>query len=193
MSARSEEEHSYPNVDLSNLAAWYRHLVQNDPKENAAFIKSLQNALDGFAFLKLADAGEKVRILIAEFADSNNKSVDFGLGELSDGQRCLICLYMVLHFVVAKGSTVILDEPDNFVSLREIQPWLVALADAIEEGQGQVFLISHHPECINQWAPNYGVQFRRDGIGPVRLGELHVDLESSLSPSELIARGWENE
>jgi len=32
---------------------------------------------------------------------------------------------MILHFLLAQGSTVILDEPDNFVSLREIS----AMAD----------------------------------------------------------------
>src|ERR1035438_8231016 len=50
----------------------------------------------------------------------------FRFNELSEGQRCLICLYAILHFVLAKGHTAILDEPDNFVSLREIQPWLMA-------------------------------------------------------------------
>ncbi len=44
-----------------------------------------------------------------------------GFSELSDGQRCLICLYVILHVVVAKGNTVIIDEPENFISLAEIQ------------------------------------------------------------------------
>jgi ABC-type uncharacterized transport system ATPase subunit len=100
---------------------------------------------------------------------------------------------MILHFLLAKGSTVILDEPDNFVSLREIQPWLMAVADAVEEGQGQILLISHHPEVLNQWAPRNGVQFVRDGIGPVRVEEFRGDPGNCLPPSELIARGWERE
>ncbi|MEO7652003.1 MAG: ATP-binding protein, partial [Bryobacteraceae bacterium] len=98
----------------------------------------------------------------------------------------------ILHFVLAKGNTVILDEPDNFVSLREIQPWLTAVTDAVEGGRGQILVISHHPEFINQWAPQGGVQFVRDGIGPVRIEGFHSDPESSLSPAELVARGWEN-
>jgi ATPase subunit of ABC transporter with duplicated ATPase domains len=90
------------------------------------------------------------------------------------------------------GNTVVLDEPDNFVSLREIQPWLNAVSDAVEEGNGQILLISHHPELINQWAPNSGVRFVRDGIGPVRVEEFRGEPESALSPAELVARGWEN-
>jgi predicted ATPase len=190
---RSEGESLYPDVDLSNIASWYRHLVQADPQQNAALLDSLRAALDGFSFLQLEPAGENVRLLVAEFGQGGGKTCKFYFNELSDGQRCLICLYMILHFALAKGSTVILDEPDNFVSLREIQPWLMAVADAVEEGQGQVLLISHHPEVLNQWAPRNGVQFIRDGIAPVRVGEFRGDPDNVLPPSELIARGWECE
>jgi predicted ATPase len=194
MPARAEGESLFPNVDLSNIAAWYRHLVQADPKQNAAMLESLRASVGGFSFLQLEHFGENVRLLAAEFAQSaGGQTSKFYFNELSDGQRCLICLYTILHFVLAKGSTVILDEPDNFVSLREIQPWLMAATDAVEEGQGQVLLISHHPEAINQWAPGSGVQFVRDGAGPVRVQEFRGDPEGSLAPSELVARGWERE
>ena len=112
---------------------------------------------------------------------------------LTLGQRCLICLYAILHFVVGRGFTILLDEPENFISLREIQPWLMAMADAVDEGKGQVFLISHHPEILNQWAPDFGVQFVREGVGPVRVREFQGASESSLTPAELVARGWELE
>ena len=193
MGLRAEGEDLYPKVDLSNIAAWYRHLIQSDPKQNAALLDSLRASLDGFSFLQLDPAGENVRLLLAEFTESRGKSLKFGFSELSDGQRCLICLYTILHFVLAKGGTVILDEPDNFVSLREIQPWLMAVSEAVDEGQGQILLISHHPELINQWAPNCGVQFVRDGTGPARVESFQGDPESPLSPAELIARGWERE
>jgi ATPase subunit of ABC transporter with duplicated ATPase domains len=193
MGLRADKEELYPNVNLSNFAAWYRHLVQENRKEDADLTASLRLALDDFKFLELTAAGENARLLLAEFAHGDGPSVKFGFNELSEGQRCLICLYAILHFVLAKGATVILDEPDNFISLREIQPWLSAISDLVEEGRGQVIIISHHPELINQWAPNFGVQFVRDGIGPVRVEEFHGDPESGVSPSELIARGWDRE
>jgi len=34
------------------------------------------------------------------------------------------------------SGTVIFDEADNFLSLREIQPWLMTFADTIEESGG---------------------------------------------------------
>jgi predicted ATPase len=193
MGARAEKEDLYPNKNLSNLASWYRHLVQANPKENSTLLTSLRASLDEFSFLTLEHAGENVRVLLAEFAERGESTMKFSFGELSDGQRCLICLYIILHFVLAKGSTVILDEPENFVSLPEIQPWLTEVSDVVEEGSGQILLISHHPELINQWAPGCGVQFVRDGIGPVRVQDFHGDPNSSLTPAELVARGWERE
>ena len=145
------------------------------------------------SFLRLEPVGENVRLLATEFSKGTGKTNTVYFNELSDGQRCLICLYMILHFVLAKGGSVIIDEPDNFISLREIQPWLMAVADSVDEGTGQILLISHHPEAINQWAPSNGVQFFREGAGPVRVQEFRGDPDPGLSPSELIARGWERE
>jgi ATPase subunit of ABC transporter with duplicated ATPase domains len=156
-------------------------------------LSSLRASLDGFSFLQLEPVGENIRLLAAEFAQVGGKTSKFYFNELSDGQRCLICLYTILHFVLAKGSTVVLDEPDNFISLREIQPWLMAVTDSVEENQGQVLLISHHPEAINQWVPRNGVQFVREGAGPVRVVEFRASTVGSLLPSELVARGWERE
>ncbi len=185
-------EDPYPNLNMSNLAAWYRHLIQVHPKHNAAMLDSLRASVDALSYLKFYPAGENISLLVAEFANQGAANAEFGFNELSDGQRCLICLYAILHFVVARGQTVIIDEPENYISLREIQPWLMAVEDSVEENQGQVLLISHHPELINQWAPSCGVQFVREGIGPVRVKGFHGEPESSLSPAELVARGWEN-
>jgi predicted ATPase len=190
--ARAESEDLLPNADLSNIACWYRHLVQVHPGENAALLSDLREVLEDFNFLSLEPAGENVRLLSAEFRQ-NGQPTKFRFDELSHGQRCLICLYAILHFVVAKGGTVIIDEPENFISLREIQPWLMAADDMADDHKGQVILISHHPELINQWAPSHGVQFVRDGVGPVRVERFRGDPESPLSASELVARGWERE
>lgn len=62
----------------------------------------------------------------------------------------MIALYSVLHFVADGSVTLCFDEPDNFLALREIQPWLaevIARTDA--QSDTQVLLISHHPEVID--------------------------------------------
>jgi ATPase subunit of ABC transporter with duplicated ATPase domains len=193
MRANSESEDLNPYFDLSNFSAWYRHLVQSFPQENAKLLESLRTVFDDFSFLKLERMGEDSRELVAEFVHGNSPPTKLGFGKLSDGQRCLIGLYTILHFVLAQGNTVILDEPDNFISLRELQPWLLAASDMVDENRGQVMIISHHPEFMNQWAPDYGVRFKRDGMGPVQIKPFRGGDYASLLPSEIIARGWENE
>ncbi len=189
----AEGESASPSVDLSDFAAWYRHLSQTEPRPTASLLEDLREALDGFGYFRLQPVGENIRLLIAEFNTDGGTHVNFGFMDLSDGQRCLVCLYVILHFLVKSGKTVILDEPDNFVSLREIQPWLTAVDEAIEEGRGQVFMISHHPEIINQWAVNNGVRFVRDGVGPVRVKPFEAGNYPSLTPAEIVARGWDDE
>jgi predicted ATPase len=192
MTSQAHEDDSGPKPDLSNVASWYRHLVRGDPQQNEALLASLRPVLDGFALLRFDPAG-KSSLLMAEFVDALGQSFKFEFDELSEGQRCLICLYAILHFVLAKGATVIIDEPDNFISLREIQPWLMEATESVEDGSGQLILISHHPEILNQWAPECGIRFVRDGIGPVRVQEFRGDRENILTPAEIVARGWENE
>ncbi len=192
MVARAEKEALRPRVDLANMAGWYRHLVQARRREDLAFLKDLRKSLDGFDQLFLEDAGESVRVLYAEFL-RDGRSVRIPFSKLSDGQRCLICLYALMHFVVSRGDLVIIDEPDNFISLREIQPWLMAIEEIADDQDGQIILISHHPEILNQWAPSYGVQFIRDGAGPVSVEKFQGDPESPLSAAELVARGWDRE
>ena len=193
MDESADSEESQPDYEIENLAGWYRYLVQAYPDENVRFLKSLREALDGFQALRFVSDEYGVRELRADFTAPTNKRANYSISELSDGQRCLIVLYMILHFVIAKGHTVFIDEPDNFIALREIQPWLLAAEEAVEDHHGQLMLISHHPEMLNQWAAEHGLRFFREENGHVRTEKFKVDPSGNLQPSELIARGWEDE
>ena len=83
-----------------------------------------------------------------------------------------------------------LDEPDNFITLRELQPWLGTLKDLIGEGVEQAVLISHHPEIIDQLAVPSGRWFERDGNSPSRVSNQPKTQVEGLKPSEAMARGW---
>jgi predicted ATPase len=192
MSDLSDSAESQPNYEMSNFASWYRYLLQAHPADNVRYLSSLGKALDGFRELRFHPNGGGVEQLKAIFAPSPSESVSYSLDELSDGQRYLLALYMVLHFLIAKGRTVFVDEPDNFIALREIQPWLKAAEEAVEDCKGQLILISHHPEILNQWATSYGLRFFRENNGYVRAEKFQADPKGDLQPSELIARGWED-
>ena len=193
MEETADGEEHHPDYELDNLAAWYRHLIQTFPEENIAFLKALRDCLDGFQALRFSVEADGARKLRAEFDSPNKKrrSVSYSISELSEGQRYLISLYMILSFLLARGDTVFIDEPDNFIALREVQPWLLAAEEAIDEHDGQLILVSHHPETLNQWAIEHGLQFSRERNGQVRTSRFRPDLKGTLESSEIIARGWE--
>ncbi len=194
MSDTTDGEDALPENELDNLGAWYRHLIQADPEANVSLVRSLAETLEGFVSLQLDAAGASTRVLRANFMQAGKKRITYPLSELSDGQRCLIALYMVLHFLIAKpGNSIFVDEPDNFVSLREIQPWLLAAEDAVHESKGQLILVSHHPEILNYWAKEFGLLFVREENGQVRTKAYSEVSDTGLEPAETIARGWEDE
>jgi predicted ATPase len=186
----SDGEEELPDYELENLAAWYRHLVQSYPDENLRFLNSLRGAMSGFQTLRFSSEEDGARKLRAEFTVSGSQRVRYSLAELSLGQRYLIGLYMILHFAIEQGHTVFIDEPDNFIALAEIQPWLMAAAEGVEDHGGQLILISHHPELLNQWASNYGLRFFQEENGNIRTKPFEGDPDSLLVPAEMISRGW---
>jgi len=182
-----------PDWELEYIASWYSHLIATDPEANDAFRSSLKETLSGFQNLRFSTDDDGVRKLRADFSSPNQGKFPVSLRELSDGQRCLIALYMILQFLIAKGHTVFIDEPDNFVSLREIQPWLLEAEHMVQESNGQLILISHHPELLNYWAKDFGLLFFREENGHVRTKRFRDVSDSGLEPAETIARGWEDE
>jgi hypothetical protein len=199
MGAEAKEEDDYPEDYLENFASWYAHIIQEQTGSFLDLQHALRDVIGGFDSLELKRAGRKARVLRALFSQPSDEGgpsrkharLEFDFDELSDGQRALIALYTLLYCVVDKDTTICLDEPDNFLALAEIQPWLLALNDRVDDLGGQSILISHHPELIDLLALEYGVMFMRDGLGPVRIERYQRDMLGKLSPSDGVARGWE--
>ncbi len=155
-------------------------------------VQELANVIPGFGSFSLKEAGEaKVfKVFIKQPGASVREQIPFNFSELSDGQRCLIALYTILFALKDQGASLFLDEPDNFITLRELQPWLNTLKDLIGEGVEQAVLISHHPEIIDQLAIPAGRWFERDPNAPSRVSDQPKAQVDGLKPSEAMARGW---
>ena len=194
MDETADAVRTIPDFELESVAEWYLNCLQEDPAGIDKFKASIREVLPGFDVLRFSRDEDGVNRLHADFKSSTGSKDSFSIRELSDGQRYLIALYMILHFLIEKGHTVFIDEPDNFIALREIQPWLLAAEDAVQESKGQLILISHHPEILNQWAAEYGVLFVREQNGQVApLKPYKSNYDDILQPSEVVARGWEND
>lgn len=192
METRTEHEVRSPARDLSNFAAWYRHLLQEDPEFSRHFTESLVDLIPGCVGLKLTQLDKNLRAArLEQRSEGLQEKIEFGLDELSDGQRVLIGLYSILHYRPPEfPMTLFIDEPDNYVALSEIQPWLVGMRERVDEGDCQLLIISHHPEIIDYLARDCGVILARSNNGPVRIRPF--DHSSKLSPAEVISRGWED-
>lgn len=196
MFGESPKAEEIPSSYLENYTSWYRFLSRD---QGVAFqlMSELKEILPGFDYFKFEAAGEKHRLLRIYFRnEQDDRSVGYAFHELSDGQRMLIALYTLL---LAAGMdencpyTLCLDEPENFLALAQIQPWLRELYDRCNEGEIQALLISHHPELIDYLLVSpVGYWFERQSNRPTRIRSIDPDEKKGLSFSEIIARGWLN-
>ncbi len=196
MLPKSARESFRPNADMSNFMAWYCHLLLDRTNRVYELTEILKNeVLDGFRSLQFKSVGERSRALWAEFGTKANNDgpeiiTEYRFGELSDGQRALIALYALAICAVDDENTLCFDHPETHLALPEIQPWLIRLSDATDEGRCQAIIATHHPELINLLAAHSGYWLERQSGGPTRVRRISGDDSSGLPLSELIARGW---
>ena len=190
MSSTSGGESDRLVSDGSNFVNWYHAVVLERQEILAQLFRSLGERIPGLEHLNLEKISSERRHLVVTLkADSQGTLYRLRFDELSTGQKALIFYYTLLLSVVGRGSVLLLDEPDNFVALREIQPWLIELCDRIDDGSGQVFLISHHPEVMDYLVGSAWFFERLEG-GPVRVRKVEEASEEPLLFSERMARGW---
>lgn len=189
--AESSTEDALIDRDGGNFAAWYRNVFQERQDLVPDYVAALREVLDGFSGIRLEKVGRDTRAFLASFAEGE-KRFELRLDELSDGQRALIAIYSLVYVTAGQGYTLFLDEPDNYVALPELQPWLVALADACGDTVPQAVICSHHPELIDYLGGEHGLLFTREATGVVSVRPLETMApEGGLKLSELVARGWE--
>ena len=192
MASDSRKESNSLSRQMENFASWYRYLSQEHQGAMLAIFPELKRVLPGFNSCNLKEAGEaKVLKVLFDRPDGHGRPIAFDFKALSDGQRVIIALYTLLYGLKDEGISLFLDEPDNFVALREIQPWLTALADFTGEGIEQAVLISHHPDIINYLAPSSGRWFERESNVPTRVSDQPKAAADGLTMAETVARGWE--
>lgn len=192
----SNKEEPYPSKWMDNYASWYQFLSR-DQSWVIELTNVLKEGLPGFEYFRYEQAGENFSILTTVFSgneDGKGVKKEYRFAELSDGQRALIFLYTLLVAAEKQNYVLCIDEPENFLALPEIQPWLSQLYDKCDEGKTQALLISHHPELINYLlASPIGYWFERQANAPTRIKRIQSQKVGGLSISDLIARGWLNE
>lgn len=189
MERESKAELKIPDLHLTGLTSWYRSLSQ-DLEWTLTLRDLLQEVWPDFKSLKLVDVGLNTKALQLRFEADRGGNVGTLLFEqLSDGEKALLGLYMV-RAALATGAvqTVLIDEPDNYVGLPELQPWVLSLRELLDD-QHQAILITHHPEILSSGGRSYGRYLWRDNhTSPTRIGPLSIP--EGITPGEALARGW---
>ncbi len=188
MSGSAEKEASALARDCANFAAWLKPMLAQAPEAVARAREELHQVL-GLRSLQFPKG--TTRLMAAFDAPDATTAIDFA--ELSDGQRQLIVLYVLRHVVWEMGHLVVFDEPDNYLALSEIQPWVTeVVASVLSESGPQVWMVSHHPEILDLLAREYGVQLVRDE-GGATLPPRHFPDSGGLAPAALVAGAWSRE
>lgn len=172
-----------------NFFQYLRHVLGSQASSRA-FVEmlrytSLPNLTD-FRFVELPDQSA---IPYFDFEADGSFAGSFAPQALSDGQRALIILNTLLWHMQEHPGVLLIDEPENFLSVAEIQPLLFRMLDATEEQDSQFVLITHHPEFINSVGNDAFRWFERIDGGPTQVRMLPVR-GGGLPRSILVQRGW---
>ena len=191
MEAETRTEEEFLDPLMRNFVGWYRRAAQENMEAIASLFQTLRETLPGFISINLTESGENSRALKAIFKGPTTDRILYGFDQLSDGQRALIAMYSLTHLSSDRQVSLFIDEPDNYLALGEVQPWLAEAADRTGESLGQLVVASHHPVTIDYMAGANGRWFFREGDGPVRVSREPKSTVDGLSLSETIARRWE--
>lgn len=196
MTATTSGTESELDYHATNFVDWYRHRIATDMGATIRVYEALSGMYEEFKGLTLDRQGGDVQHLHVQIGVVDEplgkpRFVPYSFGDLSDGERALIALYTLVQVLAESDVTLCLDEPDNFIALQEIHPWLLAVEQAVSAGDAQALLISHHPEMIDFLARDCGLYLERTHNGPTRIQHNLGDEDTSLSASRRIARGWQ--
>jgi predicted ATPase len=195
MESVGDRELARPDRPLHQFVSWLRHLSQESVDTLSRLRDSLsEDVIQGLSNMRLERLSETTRGLKFDFDFSDGAtqhSFSLPFNQLSDGQKSLVALFTIVHAMIRPEVTICIDEPDNYVAIRELQPWLTLVRDRVQDTEAQCLLISHHPEIINYLAAHHGIHLDRDSHGPVRAKPFEWDSDELISPAELMARGWE--
>ena len=170
---KQDVEKPMETLDLygENFAAWRFLRATQQLMRQARVVEQSKYFIPGLVDIRYIKKGDWHALAVK--VEFNGRENDIEFNELSDGQKTLLALYSILANI-PNGSTVLVDEPENFLALGELQPWLEAMNDAWEERDIQFIIISHNPRTLN-WHNKNAIIFSLEGTPPKVVVERRTD------------------
>lgn len=185
----TDKESDIPDYHFSNFTSVLKFMLQSKPDKIQELLSELKEINPQFSKLSLM-GNETIKALRITY-DVNGTEVNYKLDELSDGEKSIIALYCLLICYKNEDAVLLLDEPENYITLSEIQPCLQLVED-FAENNAQCILISHHPEVLNYLATSYGIWFSRKEHGVTRITDT-PKINEAITLAEYVQRGWDSE
>lgn len=171
-----------------NFASWRLARATERPMKQARVVEQSKYFIPGLVDIGNIKKGDWSALAVK--VEFNGRERDIEFNELSDGQKTLLALYSILENIPDK-STLIIDEPENFLAPGELQPWLEAMNDAWEERDIQFIIISHNPRTLN-WFNKSAIIFRLEGSPPRICAQRHTDDYSEPLTDKLDSMEWKD-
>jgi len=156
-----------PRADAINLADWLSGLLDGYPSAYATLSQHLQQVMPDLADFRFERTGKEAKSLLVRFKNERDQH-ELPLKALSDGEKCFFLGAVLLAANQCYGPLFACwDEPDNYLALSEISPFVMALRRAFHKNNGQILVTSHNGEAIQRFSEeNTWVLGRRSRLEP---------------------------
>lgn len=147
MRSDAEEGRGVLEGPCENFAGWLSSLLADYPEAYGRILGSLRAAQPDFAGFFFERLGADARRLWVRYG-ACGKERKMPFGALSDGEKCFFLSAAVRSAALVSESLFCFwDEPDNFLSLREVGFFIPALCRDFS-GRGQLLFTTHSGEAI---------------------------------------------
>lgn len=168
----SRTESSTISKGAENIIDWARWLLSANPSLYTVMSDFLKFRMYDLDMFKFENAGSDDRRLLFFFKeDSDTKALDFY--QLSDGEKIFFLAATVIAAQINNPNLLCLwDEPDNFISLVELDHFIISCRKAFESknAQTQLIMTSHNAQVINNFSNhNIFVVKRSSHLSPTRI------------------------
>lgn len=147
----SAQETLQPNIQVTNLGAWFSGLLASAPSAYTKIDAYLKQVMPDLLDIKNPTTGEESRSLLLQFSNTQGTAT-IPFGDLSDGEKCFMIYALVIAANDAYGPLLCFwDEPDGYLAPSEVGLSVMALRRAFQAG-GQLITTSHNPEAIRRFS-----------------------------------------
>lgn len=183
MAKKDEQNHTKPNFFVNNLNAWVIHLFSQKPKSYQYIDEYLKPIFPNLEEISVED--KELRFIFR----TNHEPIYLKFSQLSYGERIFVLWSAILASVkLDQISLCVWDEPENYISLLEIQHYFNALKQTFNN-KAQFIATTHNPETMRMFSTDdIFILFRKHHLEPIRLQEVsELNIENDIS--EMIKAG----